>query len=59
MKKIIALVLMGLAALVLIMNVGMIDGVTINLVITKIHASFSVVLLAAIAFGVLIGILVK
>ena len=59
MKKIIALVLMGIAALLLILNVGMIDGVTLNLVVTKIHASISVVLLAAIAFGVLIGILIK
>ena len=58
-KKIIALILIGIAALVLITNVGLTDGVTVNLLVTKIHKAISVVLLAAISFGVLIGILLK
>lgn len=58
-KKLIALLMLAAAALVLIFNVGMTDGVTIHLLVTKIHAAKSVVLLSAISFGVAIGVLLK
>lgn len=58
-KKIIALVLIGLAVLVLLQNVGMMDGVTVNLLVKKVHASLSVILLGSITLGVIIGILLK
>jgi len=58
-KKLIALVLIGLAALVMILNVGMTDGVSINLLVTKIHAAKSIILLASISLGVVIGALLR
>lgn len=58
-KKLIALVLLGFTALILVLNVGMADGVTINLLVTKIHAAKSIILLGAISLGVTIGVLLK
>ena len=58
-KKLIALVLLGFTALVLVLNVGMADGITINLLVTKIHAAKSIVLLSAVSLGVTIGVLLK
>ena len=58
-KKLIALVLLGLTALVLVLNVGMADGITLNLLVTKIHAAKSIILLGAVSLGVAIGVLLK
>lgn len=58
-KKLIALLLIGLAALVLIFNVGMTDGVSINLLVAKVYVAKSIVLFASIALGVVIGVLLK
>ncbi len=58
-KKIIALVMIGLFAAVLIVNRGIMDGERINLLITSVRASFSMILLATAAFGVTVGILLK
>lgn len=58
-KKIVALVLIGFLAVVLIVNRGLLDRVTIDLVITSVRASISMILLGATALGVVIGILIK
>ena len=58
-KKIIALVMIGLFAAVLIANRGLLDGKSIDLLITTVRASFSTILLATAAFGVTVGILLK
>jgi hypothetical protein len=58
-KKIIGFLLIGLAALILILNVGFTDGVTVNLLVAKIHTARSIVLLSSIALGVAIGLLMK
>ena len=58
-KKIVALVLIGLLAVVLIVNRGLLDRVTLDLVITSVRASISMILLGATALGVTIGILIK
>ena len=58
-KKIIALVLVGLFAVVLIVNRGLLDGKTIDLVVTSVRASFSMILLGAAALGVVVGVLIK
>jgi len=59
-KKIIALVLIGFIALVLILNKGFLTGsVSVNLIITSVSAAKSIVLLGAVALGVVIGILLK
>ncbi len=55
-KRIWALVLMGLLAIVLIMTR---DSTSVNLIVTEIKGSTSLVLLASIAVGVVIGILFK
>lgn len=58
-KKIVALVLLGLFAVVLIINRGFVDGVSVDLIITTVKASKSMVLLVTAAFGVVIGVLLK
>ncbi|MFH0907911.1 MAG: hypothetical protein V1929_04045 [bacterium] len=59
-KKIIALVLIGLIALALIINKGFLTGsVSVNLLVTTVAAAKSIVLLGAVALGVVIGILLK
>ncbi len=58
-KKIIALLLIGLFAVVLLQNKTIMDGVSVKLLFTSIKASFSMVLLGTMALGVAVGILVK
>jgi hypothetical protein len=59
-NKIIALVLIGLIALVLLLNKGFLTGtVSLNLIVTQIAAAKSIVLLGAVALGVVIGVLLK
>lgn len=59
-KKIIALVLIGFIALVLILNKGFLTGnVSVNLIVTSVEAAKSIILLGAVALGVVIGILLK
>jgi hypothetical protein len=55
-KKIIALVLVGLGVVVLLLTR---DTTTVNLLVTKVSASTSFVLLGTAAFGVVIGLLLK
>ena len=60
MKKIIALVLIGFIALILVLNKGFLTGsVSVNLIVTSVSAAKSIVLLGAVAIGVVIGILLK
>jgi uncharacterized integral membrane protein len=59
-SKIVALVLIGLIALILILNKGFLTGsVSVNLIFTTVSAAKSLVLLGAVALGVVIGILFK
>ena len=59
-KKIVALVLIGFIALVLILNKGFLTGsVSVNLIVTSVSAAKSIILLGAVALGVVIGILLK
>ena len=58
-KKITALVLIGLFAAILIVNRGLMDGKSVDLIITSVRASFSMILLATAALGVTIGVLLK
>jgi uncharacterized integral membrane protein len=58
-KKITGFALLGLVGLVLIFNVGWTDGVTVDLLVTKLHAAKSVVILASVAIGVTIGALLR
>lgn len=58
-KKIIALVLVGLFIIVLLQNKTVLDGVTVKLLITSVKSSLSMVLLATMAFGVTVGVLLK
>jgi uncharacterized integral membrane protein len=58
-SKIIALVLIGLCALVLLTNVGMWDDVTVKLLFGTVNIGLSFVLLGTLAVGVLIGVLFK
>lgn len=58
-KKIIALVLVGLFAAVLIVNRGLMDGTSVDLIFTTVRASFSMILLGAAALGVVVGVLLK
>ena len=58
-KMIYALALIGVSVVVLLINMGGMDGITLNLLVTKIHAAKSMVLLGALALGVLIGVLLK
>jgi hypothetical protein len=58
-KKIIALVLLGLFAVVLLENKGILDGVSVKILFTSIRASLSMVLLGTMALGVSVGILIK
>ena len=59
MKRIIGFILIGIVALILILNVGMTDGVTVNLLLGKIYVAKSIVMLACVALGVAIGNLMK
>ena len=58
-KKIVALALIGLAVVILLVNRRLLDGVSVNLLVTTVKASISMVLLGAIALGVVIGVLLK
>ena len=58
-KKIIALVLLGLFAAVLIVNRRLLDGVSVDLLFTSVRASFSMILLGTAALGVTVGVLLK
>ncbi len=58
-KKIVALILIGLLAVVLIVNRGVVDGVGLNLVIDSVRMSKSMLILASTALGVVIGVLLK
>ena len=58
-KKIIALLLIGLFVVVLLQNKTILDGVSVRLLFTSVHASLSMVLLGTMALGVSVGILLK
>lgn len=58
-KKITGFALLGLVGLVLIFNVGWTDGVTVDLLVTKLHAAKSIVILVSVAVGVTIGALLR
>lgn len=55
-KQVIALVLIGLCAIIFILNRG---SVSVQLLITQINAMKSLVFLAFTAIGVVIGVLLK
>ncbi len=58
-KKVVALALIGLFAVVLIVNRGLLDRMTVDLVVTTVRASFSMILLGAAVLGVVVGVLLK
>lgn len=58
-KKVVALVLIGIAVVLLLINRGMMDRMSIDLLVTTISASKSMVLLGAMAWGVVVGVLLK
>lgn len=58
-KKIIALVMIGIAVVILLVNRGLVDGLSVDLLVTTVSASKSMILLAAMAWGVVVGVLVK
>jgi hypothetical protein len=58
-KMIYALVLIGLSVVVLLVNMGGMDRISIDLIFTTVKAAKSMLLLAAIALGVVIGVLLK
>lgn len=58
-KKAVALLLLGLMAIVLIVNRGMLDRIDVDLLVTTVRASKSMIMLSCTALGVLVGILLK
>lgn len=58
-KKVVALLLLGLMAIVLIVNRGMLDRIDVDLLVTTVRASKSMIMLSCTALGVLVGILLK
>jgi hypothetical protein len=58
-KKLIALLLIGLLAAIYVVNRGMLDRIELDILITTITASKSIMLLGATALGVVIGVLLK
>lgn len=58
-KKLIALILIGLLAAIYVVNRGMLDRIELDILITTITASKSIMLLGATALGVVIGVLLK
>lgn len=58
-KKIAGFVLLGLVGLLLIFNVGWTDGVTVNLLLTKLHMAKSVLILSCVGIGITIGALLR
>lgn len=58
-KKLIALILIGLLAAIYVVNRGMLDRIELDILVTTITASKSIMLLGATALGVVIGVLLK
>ena len=58
-KKIIALLLIALFVIILLQNVGMLDGVSVKLLVTSVRAKLSTILLGTMSLGVVVGILLK
>lgn len=58
-KKLIALILMGLLAAIYVVNRGILDRIELDLLVTTVTASKSMLLLGATALGVAIGVLLK
>lgn len=59
MNKIIALILLGLLAVLLVQNRSFMDRLTVDLIVTSVTAPKSMILLATAALGVVIGNLLK
>lgn len=58
-KKLIALILMGLLAAIYVVKRGILDRIELDLLVTTVTASKSMLLLGATALGVAIGVLLK
>lgn len=59
-RRIIGLVLIGLVAVILLINKGFLTGhVQVELVVTSISLAKSYILLSCVAVGVVIGVLMK
>lgn len=58
-SKVIALILMGLMAVVCVVNRSIADGVSVDLLMTTVKMSKSMLMLGCTAVGVIIGVLLK
>jgi hypothetical protein len=58
-SKIIALVLLGLMAVLCVVNRGFGDGVGVDLLVDTVRLSKSMLMLACTAVGVVVGVLLK
>lgn len=58
-SKIIALVLIGLMAVLCVVNRGFADSVSVNLLVDTLRLSKSMLMLACTAIGVVVGVLLK
>ena len=59
MNKIVALILLGVLAVVLVQNRSFMDRLTVDLIVTTVTAPKSMILLGTAALGVIIGNLLK
>lgn len=58
-KKLIALVLLLLLAVIWVVNRGVVDGVRVNVLVDTIKMSKSMLMLGSTALGIVIGVLLK
>lgn len=58
-KKLIALVLLLLLAVIWVINRGVVDGVRVNVLVDTIKMSKSMLMLGSTALGIVIGVLLK
>lgn len=57
--KLVALALIGLVAVLAVVNRGFGDGVSVNLLVDTVRLSKSMLMLASVAVGVAVGVLLK
>lgn len=58
-SKIIALILIGLMAVLCVVNRSIADGVSVDLLVTTVKLSKSLLMLGCTAVGVVVGVLLK
>lgn len=58
-SKIIALIILGLMAVLFVVNRGVADGVGVDVLVDSVRMSKSMLMLACTAVGVAVGVLLK